>query len=165
MHGENFLLAVARIALTFVTFAGIINLLRHGADKSWSKNETFGLKLMVRFDLGATFFALLPFPLFYTLRNELVVWRLSGILLTVFLSFSLVVEVAQYRSARNPRHPQLFRWLFSLPMILAIGIEAWSATFLPSLAVYSWGLLWLLIPPTVQFLIYLHHFGDPPQTP
>lgn len=159
MQGENFLLAVARIALTFVTFASVVNLWRHGPGP-WTDNEKFGLKLLVRFDLAATSFALLPFPLFYSLKSEAAVWRLGGTLLTLFLCYSLLLDARVYRRATKPRHPKLFFWLFIVPMIGAIFLEAQSV-WTPSLAVYSWGLLWLMCPPAIQFLIFLSHFGEP----
>jgi hypothetical protein len=60
MKGENFLLAVARIASTFVGFASLVSLLRHSRG-SWTTQEVRGLKLMFKFDLAATFFELLSF--------------------------------------------------------------------------------------------------------
>ena len=158
LRGEDFLLAVARIALTFVTFAGIVNLLRHGRNP-WSLNEIRGLKLMVTFDLAAMLFALIPFPLFYSMKNGPSVWRCSSALLVMFLVYELVVQWRNYAGAQ-PRHPRLFVWLFIVPMIAAIILEITCTLVRPSLALYSWGLLWLMGPPAIQFLIYLSHFGE-----
>jgi hypothetical protein len=163
MHGENFLLAVARIALTFVTFASIVNLMRHRGG-AWAPNEIMGLKLIVKFDLAATAFALLPFPLFYSLNSESLVWRVSGTLLSVFFLYGVVTETRNYRKREQPhpdlpRHPRLFSWGFILPTVLAILLEGVCAVK-PSLGLYSWGLLWLICPPAIQFLVYLSHFGE-----
>lgn len=163
MHGENFLLAVSRIALTFVTFASIVNLMRHGRGL-WTPNEIRGLKLIVKFDVAAAAFALLPFPVFYSLKSEDLVWRICGSALSIFLLYAAVSEIRIFRNPEPlnpdlPRHPKLFNWAFVLPMVLAILLEAISVAR-PSLGLYSWGLLWLLCPPAIQFLIYLSHFGE-----
>jgi hypothetical protein len=160
MKGENFLLAVARIALTFVGFASLVSLLRHGRH-DWLIQEIRGLKLMFKYDLAATFFALLPFPLFYTIgaENERAMWRIASWLMTAFLVYALRSEIRLHRLNPKPRRPMLFRWLFVVPMFATIGIEVATGLFWPSVAGYAWGLFWLLIPPVVQFSIFISYFG------
>jgi hypothetical protein len=160
MKGENFLLTVARIALTFVTFASLVSLLRYRLG-DWIVQEVRGLKLMFMFDLAATFFALLPFPLFYTIgaANEQMVWRIASWLMVGFMVYALRSEIRLHRSPHKSRHPMLFLWLYVVPMILFIGVEVGTGTFWPSIAGYAWGLFWLLIPPVVQFSIFISHFG------
>jgi hypothetical protein len=164
MKGENFLLAVARIALTFVTFASIVSLLRHGRE-DWMTQEIRGLKLMFEFDLAATFFALLPFPLSYTIgaANERAMWRTATWLMAAFLIYALWSQSRLHRNPANKaRRPMLFRWLFVVPMFVIIGVEITSALIWPSISGYAWGLFWMLIPPVVQFSIFISYFGVKP---
>ena len=161
MTGENYLLAVARIALTFVGFASLVALLRHSG-RDWLPQEVKGLKLMFEFDLAATLFALLPFPLLYTFgpKNQAAVWRISGSLLTAYLLGTLWYHYKSHKSGPRLRHPKVFRWLFLVPMCIFACIQTANVIFWVSLAAYAWTLLWLLIPPIVQFSLFILHFGE-----
>jgi len=157
-------LAVARIALTFVTFASIVSLLRH-APGQWLYVEVMGLKLMFEFDLAATFFALIPFPVLYTvgLRHQEVIWRICILLLLAYLTYAFQYHFRTHKKAASkPRHTGVFLWLFTIPMALIIPLEIAGFIWRPSLAFYLWGLLWLLIPPVVQFSLFIRHFGLKP---
>jgi hypothetical protein len=163
MQGENFLLAIGRIALTFVGFASLVSLLRH-ADRKWLPQEVRGIKLMFEFDLAVTFFSLLPFPLLYSLGKdrETTLWRIASLILVLYLAYALWFHWRSYTQTMTPgRHPTLFRWTFVAPMIGVLLFEIWATACHPSLATYTWGLLWLLIPPVVQFGIFIKHFGEP----
>jgi hypothetical protein len=163
MHGDNFLLAIGRIALTFVGFASVVSLMRH-TGRSWLPQEVRGIKLMFEFDLAVVFFSLLPFPILYSLgeHRETTLWRIASSALVVWLAYALWFHWRNYRRASPPpRHPGLFRWAFVLPMIAVLLLEIFAAVRRPSLAAYAWGLLWLLVPPVVQFGIFIKHFGEP----
>jgi hypothetical protein len=162
LNGEGFLLALARIALTFVGFAAVVSLLRHRG-REWLPQEVRGLKLMFEFDLAATLFALLPFPLVYALGSERepLVWRIATSLLACYMTTALWRHYRAHRLGNpRPRHPAIFRWMFTFPMILLVSLESVSAIVRPGLAAYSWGLYWLLIPPIIQFSIFIAHFGE-----
>jgi hypothetical protein len=163
LSGESFLLNVARIALTFIGFASVISLMHHRRTE-WLEQEIQGLKLMIEFDLAATLFALLPFPVLFTLgeEREWLVWRISCSLLACYLVIAFWRHYRRYaRGIPQPRHPLLFLWTFTAPMVLMILLESVSAVFNPSLAAYSWGLYLLMMLPIVQFCIFMGHFGDP----
>jgi hypothetical protein len=160
LSGDNFLLGLARIALTFVTFASIVNIFGRG--ETHKNHLDRGLKFMFEVAIAATLFALLPFPLSYTLGNERepVVWAIAEGLLSCYLASALWRHTRNYRRTKPaPPHPTLFRWTFVLPTALILILEAVSAVCRPSLAAYSWGLFWLLIPPIVQFALFVRRSG------
>jgi hypothetical protein len=55
----------------------------------------------------------------------------------------------------------LFLWLFTVPNIVVILLELFGIAYLPGFSLYAWGLYWILVPPVVQFLIFVHHFNQP----
>jgi hypothetical protein len=162
MLGENFLLAVAQIALIFVGFGSLVSLLRHRG-RDWLPQEVRGMKLMFEFDLAATILALLPFPLLYSLGKdrETTVWRVASATMVVYLAYALWFHSRSYTRTRpRGRHPMLFRWTFVAPTTAMLFYEILGVLRHPSLATYAWGLLWLLIPPVFQFGVFIKHFGE-----
>ena len=161
LNGENFLLGISRIALTFVGFTSIISLMRHRKTE-WLPQEIRGLKLMFELDLAVTLFALFPFPVFYLLGDtrEQMVWRISELLLAVYLANATIRQNRKYWTCEpSGRHPFMFVWTFTYPMMMASLLQIYGALRFPTLGLYSCGLFGLLVPPIVQFSIFIAHFG------
>ena len=100
MRGENFLLALSRIALTFVGFASIVSLIRHGRSE-WLPQEVRGLKLIVEFGLALTLLALLPFPLAYSF-GERWAWRIAVAILAIYYANALWRHYRAYTRTSAP---------------------------------------------------------------
>lgn len=161
MTGELFLLTVARLGLVLAGFTGIVSILLPRGVNHWTKQEVKGLKLMLEFDLAAMFFALLPFPIYYTVgsSHEHLLWRISSFLLAGYLGWALWTYGRGLKQPNTPpRHPKLYRWLLIYPLVFFLGLEICGVILWPALAPYAWGVFWLLIPPVIQFIIYIFHF-------
>lgn len=164
MTGELFLLTVARLGLVFAGFTGIVGLLHRGVQRwtdpavQWTETQIRGLQLILEFDLAAMFFALLPFPIHYTLGSgrEFLLWRISGLPLICYLGFSLLFNTRRYYFTRRPgTHPKLFFGLFVVPTSFFVALETYSVVLKASFAPYAWCVFYLLIPPVIQFILFV----------
>ena len=154
LSGESFLLGLARIALTFITFASIINIF--GREKHIKVHLNSGLKLIFEHGIAAMLLALLPFPILFTMSDgpESEVWRIAEGVMSFYLATVLWRYPRSYKRTKpRPPHPTLFLWTFTLPTLAILGIEAFASVFRPGIWAYSWGLFWLLVPPIIQFAI------------
>ena len=64
MSAEDFLLTLAEVSITFAGFSGLLAVVRR-LGSPWTPAEVVGLWYMVATTVGALFFSLLPFLLFF----------------------------------------------------------------------------------------------------
>lgn len=158
LSGESFLLRLSQIGIVFAGFTSLVGAFRQ-ASREWTPTEINGLKLMLEHNLAEVLFALLPFPLFYLFRSEQVVWGIASLFLVFFLAFEWFI---QYRRAQRvpPRRPPLF-WCPFLTSVLFCLIQLLNVALWRSVSAYALGLLWLLVPPALQFQTFLFFLEGP----
>jgi hypothetical protein len=165
LTGVEFFTLVAALGALFAGFTEIVILLRRRGRGFYALDlaERDGLTLSLEFNIFAVVFSLLPFPLFYSGRSEAFAWRLSSMALALFLSFELFKAIGRAR-----RHA--VRWPTLMGALVAgtglvIGMAFLNAIWWSSLAVYTGGLLWIMLLCGVQFaaiVSYEHHYGFAP---
>jgi hypothetical protein len=160
MKGESFLLTIAQIALALAGFAGIIGAFRQ-AEREWKPQEIAGLQLMLEHTFAAVLFALLPFPLFFVLSLQIKVWSIASSLLAGFLILEFIIQrrriiLLSVRGAA-PRRSSGLKYFFFPPTAIFAVIQVVNAYWWHSLSGYSWGLLWLLVAPSIQFFHFVLH--------
>ncbi len=155
MSGVVFFIVVLFVGIVLLGFGGLAGLrARHlRQDLHWDGAERTGMRFMLEFSLFTMFFSVLPLALMLLNVDETVVWRVASLLLALFL-FTVVGRVLYKIVLYNPRWPILIISLLVLSVIL-LTIELINVFWWSSLAVYSWGLLWVLILSCIQFIIFV----------
>ncbi len=162
MQGESFLVALAQIALGLAGFAGLISLFRR-ASGDWVPQDFYGIRLIVEFAFATVYLALLPIALFYGIGPGPAIWKISSLLLSGFIGFYLWLLYRRVERMRQkgqpPRHP-IVTLLVALFMTGVLVAEVMNAIRWGQLNWYSGGLLCLLIPPSVQFIVLITHVSE-----
>lgn len=156
LPAEGMLLAVSQIGLALGGFAGLLASF-WPPQHSRELRRSPALRIILDFTFGALLFGLLPFALFFISGNQVLTWRACSFLLATFLSYELVWWVRRIVKGLRPVHPFLFYSLFVLVLGVAALVELVNAFSLSSFRVYAVGLLWLLVPPVIQFYLFIIH--------
>lgn len=155
MNGTEFFKMIVPTSMGFIGLTALLGVFRRG--KSLDVAERAGLWLALELGLMTTIFALLPFPLFYSLdtmtASELLVWRLGSLLLVVYLALHLFA-VNENRRRFRAQYPQMMRLLLVLSGIF-LTMEFVNAIWWGSLAGYTWGVLWLLALSGIQLIAFV----------
>ena len=143
-----------------VMFVGIV-LLGFGGMVGWrvrqstnNVEERYNLRLTLELSLFTVVFALLPFPLVYLFSAvELLAWQFASLGIATFLGLEIMRIYYKGQIYR-------VRWTFSLISLLVLSgifltIELLNGLMWASLAVYTWGLLWLLTLSGIQFISFV----------
>ena len=161
MKGEGLLLTLAQIGLALAGFAGLVTVFRQ-AGRAWIPQEIAGMKLIFEHTFAEVFFALIPFPFFYLLEAEPHVWKISSLLLACFIVFNVFINVRRSRKLVSqgtpPRRKKAFLYIFLPVTALIFALQILNAIIWAGVANYIWGLLWLLVAPSVQFFHFILSF-------
>ena len=106
MDHEAVLLAISQIAVTFMGFTGVVAVLGHRNQGSWTPEERLQLRVLVEVSLTALFGSLAPFLFFALLSSEPTVWMAAngflGVLhLSNFVAFGLRTKTARPTSSQK----------------------------------------------------------------
>jgi hypothetical protein len=108
MRDEEFLLAIAQIAVTLAGFSGLVVAIRGAPPTAWHPRDIWSLAWMFGTSLGALFMALLPLLLvFFRLRDGLV-WTVASLVMFVFtIVFSVAMALSGRRLTRSGHRPRV----------------------------------------------------------
>jgi hypothetical protein len=117
--------SIAEIAIALAGFSGLVAVFRSGDLRTWLARERFMFWLLLAAALGALFFALLPVALHLQGVGELIVWRISSLLLGAFfaavLVWALAAHVRMNRSGHRTSRPAA--WIAFAPTAAAAAIS------------------------------------------
>src|SRR5207248_3227751 len=106
--------------------------------------------------------AVLPFPLFYRLGSEATVWKISSFLLACFIVLNIFINVRRSRKlmaqGTPPRRKKAFFLIFMPVTVLIFILQILNTFIWAGVSNYIWGLLWLLVAPSVQFFHFVLSF-------
>lgn len=153
---SELLMGIAQIAIAFVGFAAIVEVVRERAQRERSQFENLLARTMIEFGFSALFLALLPLLISrFSATFPDIAWRsLTGILAVVLTTHLLVYSRRRRRVNRvSFLMPQVYRaWtLGSGAMVLVLGTGA--IPILPPSGIYVVGLAWLLISGSISFIV------------
>jgi hypothetical protein len=159
MTGEGTLQTIAEVSITLAGFSALIAVFRQGG-KAWRPEGLMAIRGLIEFSLIPAFFALLPFPLFYSGLSEAQVWRLCSFLFGTTYVLALGVNWFRVRvltrsGARRPQ-PRYARGMWAVGIIGALSVGS-NALVLPfgGLSLYIAGLLLVLVVAGLQLISIL----------
>lgn len=161
MKGESLLLTLAQIGLALAGFAGLVTVFRQ-AGREWIPQEIAGMKLIFEHTFAEVFFAVVPFPLFYRLGSESTSWKISSFLLACFIVLNVLINARRSRKliaqGTPPRRKKAFFFIFMPVTALVFILQILNTFIWGGVSNYIWGLLWLLVAPSVQFFHFILSF-------
>lgn len=159
MKSESFLIGVAQIGMVFTGVTGIVAMFRH-TDQGWLAREILAVRFILEHSFAVVFFALLPILFSYMCITEPTILRMVSLPLSCFFVFQ--IYITDYRTKRVPsRKPRLLLYTFLYPALFFFEVELLNTIWWGSLPVFIFGLLWLLIPPGVQFYLFVLFLRSP----
>ncbi len=159
MTGEGTLQTIAEVSITLAGFSALIAVFRQGG-RAWRPEGLMAIRGLIEFSLGPAFFALLPFPFFYSGLSEAQVWRLSSSLLGATYVVAITVNWFRVRAltrsgAKRP-WPRYVRGMWAIGIIGTLS-QVGNTMFLPfgGLSLYLAGLLLVLAVAGLQLISIL----------
>ena len=160
MTGEGTLQTIAEVSITLAGFSALISVFRQRVGRAWTPEGLTAIRGMIEFTLIPAFFALLPFPLFYSGLSEAVVWRLSSFLFGALSVAMMIINFFRIRSltrsgARRPR-PRYVRGMTTIGIVGVLSLTT-NAIILPfgGLSLYLAALLLMLVVAGLQLISIL----------
>jgi hypothetical protein len=157
MIAERFLFAVMILGAVFPGFTGIMAWQRK--NRLWDEAEKATLRLSLTFGFFAVVFALLPFALYFVGGTMAFTWRLSSLIMVIYLFGAIWQGMALARRFKT-------QWPVASISLLVIStifltMELINAIWWSSLGAYALGLLWLLTLAGVQFIVFTAYDQQP----
>lgn len=152
MDSATVLATMASIAASLVGFSGLLTAFRTANDQL-APRDLNNVRTLLILSVSALVFALLPLPLAAS------PWAGRGwTLLTVLLGANLLFwSVQSPRWMRNkqlqPRSRLLYRTMIAAQALLGLGLVAGALALGDASALYTLGVLWLLIADVVVFVV------------
>jgi hypothetical protein len=101
MEETEYFLTVAGLALALAGFSGLVANFRR-VDVHWKPQDIAGLRYIFEHAFGACFFALLPFPVYYSGAAGPLLWKVCGGFLALYLLVELAIQLVRItRSIRR----------------------------------------------------------------
>jgi hypothetical protein len=151
MEGSDVLIVIAEVGIAFAGFSSIVAIFVRRETGGWTRQDILRLWQLLVYSLGAVFFALAPFALFYCGLGNLSIWIASSAALAVFLAVNLVLSLMTVFRALQEDESALSRAVvatvasLSVMALLVQVLNAVGIFFRSSLGGYLIGLLWLLV--------------------
>jgi hypothetical protein len=150
MPGEQFFQVVLLLATAFFGFAALAGLRRRTL--GWDESAAAGLRVSMEFSLMAIALGLLPFPIYYTLGLDSVMWSLLSLIMAALLMIQMGRLFYKANSLRA-------RWPLMAGLILVVSavfvtIELLNSFRWSALDGYAWGLMFILGVAGVQFVAF-----------
>lgn len=159
MTGESYFLDIAKISVAIAGFTGVVASVRHERDAPWTLNELAGLALMLEHSFAAVFFGLLPSLVSFAISDSSTLWLSLSFLLTLFLSYALLVQykrlIEAMRVGSRPRQFKLLLIEFFGSGVIVLAFLVTNVLLWQGPAAYAWGCLWLLFAACRQFSVFL----------
>lgn len=151
MPGYEFLIVVMFIGVVIFGFAGMVAW--RARQTQWDAAERSGIRLALELSFATVLLALLPFPLYYLFESGGVVWRLASVFSVIFL-FVEGAKTFRQMTRYGAKWPALMISLLVLSGIL-LTIEMVNIFWWGSLAVYAFGLMWIVGLAGVQYISFV----------
>jgi hypothetical protein len=159
---SDFLLTMAEIAIAFVAFATIVIVFRQSVGHDLTEMQILVGRSLIELALGVTLLSLLPMVLNHFGLAGADLWKTSSAFLGAFFAwFSLGYPVRRRKASRVNAPTRGFTFYFVMvgsatATILLIANALLWAEF----AIFSLGLFWGLLAPSLVFLwslaVFLH---------
>ena len=153
MEYEGILYTLAQIAVALTGFTGIVAVLGHRNQGSWSPGERLQLRTLVETSLTVLFASLAPVLLFIVFKSEPVAWRGANAVLGLLHLSNLAAFLWRARNAKATT---------SQKSLLGLGVATITAHFLAVLAVLPWvvpifilGLIQQILIAALNFVLLL----------
>jgi len=156
LPAEGMLLAVSQLGLALGGFAGLLASF-WPSQHSRALRRSPALRIILDFTFGALLFGLLPFALFFVSGSQILTWRACSLLLAGFLFYELIWWIWRILKGLRPVHPFLFYSAFVFVVGVVALLELVNCFSRAPFRGYAVGLLWLLVPPIIQFYLFIIH--------
>ena len=153
MEHEATLVTIAQVAVALAGFTGVVAVLGHRNQGTWTPEERLQLRTLVETSLTVLFASFAPAVLLMIFGAELVAWRGANLILGVLHLSNLTAFLWRARSAKPTR---------SQRALLGLGIATIAAHFLAFATLLPWyalifvlGLLQQLFIAALNFVLLL----------
>jgi hypothetical protein len=152
---DSLLLVIAQLGLALGGFAGV-------AAAFWGQHSSLvgrspAMRFLLDYPFGVLGFALFPFAIYQFSGDNLLTWRICSALLALFLAFELVWWISQVRGGLRIVHPWLFYIFYICLSFVIMAAERANIFLQHPFRLYFVGLMALLVPPSIQFCLFLVH--------
>lgn len=157
MNGAEFFRMIVVTAVGFLGITALLGVMRRRV--GWDAAEQAGMWLSLEVGIAAVIFSLLPYPLFYSVIDEMSAWRFGSLLMVGYFGWFMIrvgLNVRQF-GARFP----LMMWLLLVLSGIFSTMEFINAIWWSSIAPYSWGTLWLLALAGIQLIAFVCYDRTP----
>jgi len=129
LAAEALLSTLTQVAVALVGFTGVVAVLGHRNQGTWTSGERLQLRVLVETSLTALFASLTPGLLFLGLSSEVAVWRLANLVLgslhlTNFVAFLRRAQAAPTTWGQRILRPVAIMTILA-HLLAAIGILPW----------------------------------------
>ncbi len=160
---EDFLLTLAEVSITFAGFAALLAVFRR-LGSAWAPVEIMGLWYMVAATVGALFFSLLPFLLFFFGLGEPAIWSVCCALLALFMvgeGFGIRHLGVRMGASPRMRVPAL-KWI-AYPILggalIVVILGVIQIGPFEGVAPYATGIVALLLQACIPLVTFLAQIG------
>lgn len=161
MEQEQFLLAIAQVAVTLAGFSGLVVAIRGESPSQWHARDIWSLSWMFGSSFGALFLALLPLLLHSFRLDEKAIWIGACAVLAIFVigfSVTMIVWGTRLTTAGYPPRvrffPKLARMLLMLSGVLA-GAAAIGILPEARVGLFALGLIACLVVSALSLVVFL----------
>ncbi len=165
LPGSNYLLALATISITFVSFSTVAFIFRQAIGAGLSGLELLLIRTFIRNGLGVTIFALVPLLLGLLGLLPSLAWRVSSLVLALAHLNGLITYFRNRAHFQGLASPLSFYTLFGLSAIVILGLilNTIGIGVEPNVGPYALGTTWILVQSMLVFIGALRIFLEPLQ--
>ena len=151
MRDAFFFLSLAGLGLSVAGFAGLVSAFRR-RDEGWTRAELWRLRTIARLSFTLVFLALLPFPLFALIGDEMLVIRVMSALVVLLYLGDIVAP--RFDRQNWPGRS----WLSSALVDAAFALISLVNLFVAQTGLLELALILRLVHPVNLFLKVLRSF-------
>ena len=154
LPSEGLLLAISQIGLALGGFAGLLASFwpsEHGR----ALRRSPALTIILDFTFAALAFGLFPFAVHLLTGDQTLTWRVCSLLLAGFVLLELILWLRRILRGVRPVYPKTFYIGFVLVGAVVAVAEIVNGVSYAMFNAYAIGLMWLLVPPVIQFYLFI----------
>ena len=149
MEHEAILSTITEVAVALAGFTGVVAVLGHRSQGTWTSSERLQLRTLVETSLTALFASLAPGALSIVMTSEPAVWRLANLILGILHLANLTAFLWRARTAPTT---------WGQRALLSVGLATIAAHFLAAAGVLPWYALIFVAGLIQQVFIAAHNF-------
>jgi hypothetical protein len=164
LAGSTYLLALAAIAITFVSFSTVAVVLWQAQGAALSAYDALLLRLFMVSGLIATVFSLIP-PLLALFRiAPPLLWRVSSLFFGLLLLWREIYFFRRHTRVAPGRMPASNYLLYGMSALVVLGLLV-NAIVLPEPGpgLYALAATWWLVNSVISFIMVLGRLLQPPK--